>query len=210
MKKVSVVLLLLLVFPLITYPQIINSYGMKFGAVISSPMWTKALENDSQVGKIYGFDFGGFIRINVFDNISIVPEFHFLQKGFKYPIQITSLEYPNGTGEYYNVKSSASYLSLPLSISWEFYKSSFDLYVFGGARCDFVIGKNGNEWQYYYDRFKDYDFGFSVGLGVQTKELIGIGTGLEFRFSPNATESYSDGYEQITNKSFEILFAIYN
>jgi hypothetical protein len=210
MKKVFVISLILFLFPTMTYSQILNSYGVKLGTVISSPTWTKASENDSKVKNISAFDIGGFISLQFLKNLSIVPELHFLQKGFKYPVQVTSLYQPNGTGEYYYTKSSASYLSLPLNISWIFYKVSFDLYIYGGARFDFVIDKQGNEWQYYFDRFKNSDFGLSTGIGIRTREIIGIGTGLEFRYSPNITESYSDDYEQIKNKSFEILLVIYN
>lgn len=210
MKKSFAIILMLITFPFSAYSQIINSFGAKIGTAISSPIWDKASQNDSRVQTMYGFDVGGFIKINLYKNISVIPEIHYLKKGFKYDLPITTLQHPNGTGEFYTINSSANYLSLPLNISWEFYKSYFDAYVFGGSRFDFVIEKYGNEWQYYYERFKDFDFGFCVGLGIQTRELINIGTGLEFRFSPNITKSYTDGYEQITNRSFEILFVIYN
>ena len=209
MKRLFCLLIVLSLFPLTHYSQIIESYGLKLGTALSSPTWTKDSQTDSKIQSKYGLDIGGFVRVKLLNNISIIPELHFVQKGFQYPIETSSIFNPNATKIYYTTKSSANYLSVPINISWSFHKSSMETYIIGGIHFDFIVSRNGDYWQYYYDRFKNVTIGLTTGIGVQTSKLIGIGTGLEFRYSPSIVDSYYDGYEQIRNKSFEFLFMIF-
>lgn len=206
-KKLLIVLVIFI--SSIVYPQGIEHFGLKVGTTASTPIWSHDSKSDSHVQTKWGLDIGAFIEFKLVENLSFVPEIHFIQKGLRYDIPITTMEFPDGTGQFITLKPNVNYVSIPININYTFYKTSFEIYGVGGVRLDFAVDKNGDGFDYQYKQFKDVDLGANIGLGLRTKELIGIGTGLEFRFSPNITPSYFKYGEKITNSSFEILFVLY-
>jgi len=206
-KKLLIVLVIFI--SSIVYPQSFEHFGLKVGTTASTPIWSHDSKSDSHVQTKWGLDIGAFIEFKLVDNLSLVPEIHFIQKGLRYDIPITTMEFPDGTGQFITLEPNVNYISVPINVNYSFYKSAFEIYGVGGARLDFALDKNGDGFDYQYKQFKDVDFGASIGVSLRTKDLIGIGTGLEFRFSPNITSSYSKSGEKITNSSFEILFVLY-
>lgn len=207
-KKFLIVLVIFI--SSIVYSQSFEHFGLKVGTTASSPIWSHDSKSDSHVQTKWGLDIGAFVEVGLGEDIALVPEIHFIQKGLRYDIPITTMEFPDGTGRFITLKPNVNYLSIPIDIKYTFYKSLFELYTIGGGRLDFAVDKNGDGFDYQYKEFNNVDLGVSIGAGVRTKNLIGIGTGLEFRYSPNVTASYSQSNEKITNNAFEILFVIYH
>lgn len=187
----------------------IEHYGLKVGTTASSPIWSHDSKSDSHVQTKWGLDIGAFIEFNLAENLSLVPEIHFTQKGLRYDIPITTIQFPDGTGQYITLKPNANYLSIPVNIKYSIYKTIIDIYLSGGVRLDLLVNKNGDGFDIFYNNFKKIDFGLNMILGVRTNELFGFGAGVEFRYSPNLTSSYSDDTQKITNSSFDFLFLIF-
>ncbi|MGK9477993.1 outer membrane beta-barrel protein [Melioribacter sp. OK-6-Me] len=205
----KVLLILIVCSSSIIYSQSFIRFGLKAGTTASTPKWTHDSNNDNGVRTKWGLDIGAFADIGIGERIALVPEIHFVQKGLRYDIPITTMQFPDGTGEFITERPNVNYISIPINVNYTFYKSVFEIYAVGGGRVDFAIDKKGEGFDFIYQQFKDIDYGVSVGLGFRTKELIGFGTGLEFRYSPNLTASYSKFGQEITNNSFEMLFVLY-
>lgn len=193
----------------ICFSQDITHYGVKFGVVASKPIWSFNSVNDKNIQTKWGIDFGSFVEISYDDNISIVPELHFIQKGMRYDIPITTNEFPDGTGEYFVSKPSANYLSIPVSAKYSIIKSLVELYISCGVRIDILINKKGDGFDFFYKKFKNTELGLNFALGASTEKIIGIGSGVELRYSPNVTSSYSDNSFNIKNSSIDVLFCLF-
>lgn len=193
----------------IVFTQSVQNYGIKIGTTASTPIWSHGSQNDSNVKTKWGLDIGAFTEFEIGEKLSLVPEIHFVQKGLRYDIPITTIQFPDGTGQYITLKPNANYLSVPVSIKYSIYKSVFDVYLSGGVRLDLLVNKNGDGFDVFYNNFKKIDFGMNIVLGIKTNELFGFGSGVEFRYSPNLTSSYSDDSQKITNSSFEFLFLLF-
>lgn len=193
----------------IVYPQSIGHYGLKVGTTASTPKWSHDSESDSHVQTKWGLNIGAFIEFNIAENLYLVPEIHFTQKGFRYDIPITTSQFPDGTGQSIALKPVANYLAIPVNIKYSLYKKVIDVYLSGGIRFDLLISKNGDGFDIFYNNFKKIDFGLNMILGVRAYELFGFGTGVEFRYNPNVTSSYSNDTQNITNSSFDLLLLIF-
>ncbi|MBI3123144.1 MAG: PorT family protein [Ignavibacteriales bacterium] len=202
-------LLIFILGSTICFSQDILHYGVKFGAVASKPIWSFNSVADKNIQTKWGLDLGAFIEISFNDMISIVPEMHFVQKGMRYDIPITTNEFPDGNGEYFVSKPSANYLSIPISAKYSILKSLVELYVSCGVRIDVLISNKGDGFDFFYKQFKSTELGLNFTVGTSTEKIFGIGSGVELRYSPNVTPSYTDNSFKIRNSSIDVLFCLF-
>jgi opacity protein-like surface antigen len=183
--------------------QTIKNYGVKFGIAASNPMWEVGSRSMSGVQTKYGIDFGIFADWALSNKLFITSELHFVQKGLKAEFgnadSISNSDYP-----------SISYLSIPIALKYTLNDYEVEPYILIGPRIDFAISKKETNWStYVYKNTKDVDFGMNIGVGVQTKALLGIGTGLEVRYCPSFTKVDSSIQGDIKNRTYEINLFIY-
>jgi hypothetical protein len=201
--------------------QIINSYGLKVG-------FTSSWQNEFIGGeKLNGLDNKSSINVGFYAEwfksswYSINTELNFSQKGVKTEIPFTSIEYPDGTGEYLRSNMRLNYLSISIlpNIYTEIEKVRF--YAFTGPRIDIELSKSiyvsGPEpYRTYYssgfeknfDNYKSLQFGFTIGLGFQLKELFPFSIGLEARYNPDISKVYETKNAYIKNNSMDFLLTI--
>jgi hypothetical protein len=183
--------------------QTIKNYGLKFGIAASNPMWEVGSRSMSGVQTKYGIDFGIFADWSLSNKLFITSELQFVQKGLKAEFgnadSISNSDYP-----------SISYLSIPITLKYTLNDYEVEPYILIGPRIDFAISKKETNWStYVYKNTKDIDFGMNIGVGLQTKALLGIGTGLEVRYCPSFVKVDSSIQGEIKNRTYEINLFIY-
>ena len=204
--------LVLLFFATNVNPQTLTSYGLKMGAVASNPIWKVGSQSSNESEMKTGMDLGFFLNWNLTNNISLLTEVHYVQKGLRYYIPIVeNSQNGNGVSVYVqSVNPSVNYLSFPLFIKYDLLTSEVIPYLIGGMRVDFVLSTSEiNNPRWLYNNVNKIDFGGSIGFGFQTKSLLGIGTGLEIKYSPSFIKVASSPMADITNRSFEINIILY-
>jgi hypothetical protein len=204
MKHKSILIVIL--FTLTSFnlnAQTLVNYGLKFGVAASNPIWKVESTSISGIKTLYGADIGLFADWSLSKYFFITSELHYVQKGLK--TQFDG-ERPISDSE----RPTINYLSIPITIKYVFLDSYIEPYVLGGPRVDFAISKYDHNWsRFVYKNTKDIDFGINVGLGIQTKSLIGIGTGIELRYCPSLINVDSSIMGNITNRSYEINLFVY-
>ncbi len=189
--------------------QTLTNYGFKLGAVASNPIWN---HSSKQTAIKTGMDLGFFLNWNLTTNISLLTEVHYVQKGLRFYVPIfENVQNNNGVSVYVqSVDPNVNYLSFPVLIKYDLLKSEVIPYLIGGMRVDFVLSTNEiNNPRWLYNNVNNIDFGGSIGFGFQTKSLLGIGTGLEIKYSPSFIKVASSPMAEITNRSYEISFILY-
>lgn len=202
--------LVLSFFTISVNSQTITNYGLKFGTVASNPIWKVGSHSYDGVETRMGMDVGIFLNWGLGDNLSLLTEMHYTQKGLRFYQPVVNSN--NDVVETYveSINPNVNYLSFPIFIKYDLLSSEVTPYIIGGLRIDFVLSKSEIENpRWLYSNVSNYDFGGSVGLGVQTKSLLGIGTGLEIKYSPSFIKVDSSPMADITNRSLEINLVIY-
>jgi len=199
MKRKSILFVFFLISTLFSLnAQTLTRYGLKFGIAASKPIWKVESTSINGIREMYGADIGIFADWALSKKMYISSELHFIQKGLKTQFpgekQIPNSERPN-----------INYLSIPITLKYILIDSDIEPYILGGPRIDFAISKNNLNWsRFFYQHTKSVDFGIDLGVGIQTKLLFGIGSGIELRYSPSFFNVDSSVFGNITNRSFEI------
>jgi len=205
--------LILLFLTFSTSAQSLIGYGVKFGAAVSDPIWT--FENDSPHSSEIeiGADVGFFLNWSLTNRFSLLTEMHFIQKGIKYNITKTNLSESGMIASITKVTihPNVNYLSVPIYLKYDLVSSEVNPYLIAGLRVDFDLSENNsNEYPNLYLHKNNVDFGGSIGLGLQTKSILGIGTGIELKYSPSFVKYYSPLLTDIKNRTYEFSFILYN
>lgn len=214
LRSMIKLVLVLLFFAINVNSQTLTSYGLKLGAVASNPIWKVGSQSYDDVETRMGMDAGIFLNWSLVNNLSLLTEMHYVQKGLRVYEPIVNI-LPNDNGvkvesHVVSVNPHVNYLSFPIFIKYDLLKSEVIPYLICGLRVDFVLSKGKSELpRWLYSNVNNMDFGGSIGVGFQTKSLLGIGTGLEIRYSPSFVKVDSSLEGEITNRSFEINFILY-
>lgn len=203
--------------------QCVDQVGLKFGISSASQprVWKSDGSSDSQVKSILGLDAGIYAEWFPLSWLSVATESHFIQKGAKESIVITTETSPDGTGQYITNAVRSNFLSIMILPKIRYEIGSIQLAAFVGPRVDFSAGNTvtvdtpiplsadyTQSLQKAVDHHKKTQFGLTLGIGLQTKALLGIATGIEFRYSPNLQDATSNEFFRVYNTSMEVLLAL--
>ncbi|MDP2209280.1 MAG: outer membrane beta-barrel protein [Bacteroidota bacterium] len=203
--------------------QPIKRYGAKIG--VSSATWVWKTDGSTVCGidNRLGLDLGASVEWFNTPTFSVLTELHFVQKGMKHNIPITTIQYPEGTGEFIKHNIRLDYLSFAVLPKLRLETEIFEFYVIAGVRLDMSLSNSvaveGREplrtysaqgYQSLIDKFKSPQLGGTVGFGAQFDSLLLLPAGIEFRYSPNFQSAYDQYVWNIKNTSFEFLLTITN
>ncbi len=206
-KKFFLIAIILVILSSLTNAQLISSYGMKVGIANASQSWdysgnlsTIEIFDKSRIG----LDLGIYTELFDFPVISILAEAHYIQKGFKDAIIVTTMDSPD-EGETKSFTPRIDYISIPLLAKLRYETNSFIIYGIAGPRFDILIGRNSEAVGAVFDDFKNTDFGGTIGLGLEIPIGGNYRAGGEFRYSPSIQNIFSNGILEVKNKSLEFL-----
>jgi len=138
--KTKLLTLILIIIVLHSNGQVIESLGLKGGISISNQTYEyKTLgftdKYDYKVG-IYSV-----LTAELFKGefLSLSTDFGFVQKGMQQKLEETTVEFPEGTGEYTTLKTTFGYVSLSPMLKGFYNFNRFTTYALIGPRIDFRI-----------------------------------------------------------------------
>jgi hypothetical protein len=200
--------------------QPFRSFGAKAG--ISSARWLEQVygfeveQNERRVG----LDAGLFIEWLTLPVLSVSTEVHYIQKGNSMEIPLTTEQFPNGTGEVISQNVRHHCLSFSVLPKARLETADLEIYILGGPRIDMTLSdavdvQGPEPVRGYYAQgiervvalFRSPRFGLTAGAGIQTKGILPVTVGLEFRFSPDLQDAYTNGIT-VRNTSMEFLLTI--
>lgn len=207
--KLILIISLILVLSFSAESQILTNYGVKFGAAISNQTWDYGagfnLNNDNKVG-ISPRLFADFFNWPI---AQIEGEFGFTRKGFTDEIPITTVESPDGTGQYMDINNSLDYLSISVLGKVRFEAGKLSPYVIAGPQINYLINKNvSNGWDIAFDQFRKTNLGLTVGAGTELNDLLPFTLLLEYRYERDFMDDHGSPYIKVINYSHVILAGI--
>jgi len=202
--KLAIVSLLIIQFS--STAQLVRTVGVKGGAVAAAQSWDLASPFSLDTERRWGIDVGVFVEWLNMPVFSLSSELHYIQKGMKYSLPITTEEFPDGTGEYWIRSPRVDYLSIPLLGKARIPVEWLSPYVIAGPRVDFLLHTEGEGFEIVLDKFEKIDLGATIGVGLEVKVFDPAQLGIEFRFSPSFKDGYSSPYTKVRNSSLEFLF----
>jgi hypothetical protein len=210
MMKTGILILLSsgILFPSYAGSQLLRGYGVKVGAISATQTWDYNVDITIDAERRWGLDVGGYVELFDTPYLSLLGEVHYVQKGFTFTAIVSSINQPDGTGEYLTVRPRVDYLSLPLLIKLRFDMQVVSPYVIVGPRLDLLIAKDPQGFQAVLNEFKAIDVGLSLGAGAEVPTSFLSSVLLEFRYSPTFNTSFSNAFLTVRNQSFELLLGV--
>jgi opacity protein-like surface antigen len=204
-------LLLLLLFTLSfnSQAQIVSNYGLKLGLGISNQSW------DYQPSGHLDWQTKDGISARLFADFLILPvlqlegEIGYLRKGVIDKIPITTVDQPDGTGQFFTTNNSLGYLSLSILAKLKFEFTSLTPYIIAGPQLNILLNKNiADGFQIVFDKFKKNNVGFSLGAGAEFKNILPLVFLVEYRFEKDLSNNFNSPNLDIKNYSHVILLGI--
>ncbi|MDL2276981.1 PorT family protein [Parabacteroides sp. OttesenSCG-928-G07] len=173
MKKISLLLILILLLPVSAAAQVV--WGVRSGIAYSSLV--QKVDDRAKSGARFGYSIAGIAEIPVWNEFSLRPEVVFMQQGGHF---LSNPDRPGESVEVANTQVRRDYryysIQVPVNICYTFTFSEININLFGGPVLDFPLsgkvkmagGKGdmqfGSEPE---DDIKSFDLGISVGLGAE-------------------------------------------
>ncbi|GEM_PF-5637626 len=166
---------LILLFPLLTtYSQSKFSYGFHGGPSFSV-LFVSGLSFEDPYSTKVGLIIGAHGNYHLSKRSSLVANFNFEQKGAKTTfkeINNPSTGLPYGVNE----KISLNYITLPILYRYTMGRGSLGVFVNAGPYVGLLVDSKSDEMT--MSKFETFDFGFSLGLGLNyelnSKNLISL------------------------------------
>ncbi len=187
--------------------QFIRGIGIKVGTVAANQTWDYSSFGDLSTTTRYGFTIGGFIEMFSFSHFSLLGEVQYTQKGMEYTVPVTTTSSPDGIGSM-SVSPRVDYISIPILAKLRITTPIVEPYVIAGPRFDILVSKVAEGMGAVIDKFKDTDYGITVGVGAELGSLIPLPLLVEARYNASPGEAFDNSLVKVKNRSFDILVGI--
>lgn len=185
--KYRILLVVLSLTMLNTNAQILKSIGIKGGISLSNQTFeskTFEFKND------FDYKSGLYTAVSAeffgSKHFSLVADLGFVQKGMQFRMQETTVQMPEGTGEYITEKNTLNYLTFSPMLKGYLNVKKFTAYALLGPRIDQRLSVNSKYYNIIYDEAKKQVFGINYGLGVDYN-INRISLSMEFMAQPDIT-----------------------
>lgn len=188
--------------------QLKRTYGFKIGAVGANESWTGVAGFDWKTDTRWGFTAAVYAEVPLWKFLSAQGEIQYTQKGMSFSIPVTTASQPDGSGQYYTISPRIDYISVPLLAKLLIPLTTVTPYVLVGPRFDFLLSRYPDGLDQVVNNFDKMDYGLTLGAGVELNSLFPFGLLAEFRYNPNAYDSYQSGSQSVSNRSMDFLVGI--
>ena len=193
----------------LAYSQPIKNIGLKAGLAFTNQAWKYSfMDSDLPTKTRLGLDIGIAVEWLKDSPVTIMTELHFVQKGMKDELIVTTEQYPNGTGQTIAKQPRVDYLSIPLMAKYTLRFNTIAICAVAGLRYDLFVSSAGEGFELVIDKFRKSELGGSFGCGAEFTSPFDRTIGLEFRYSPTFQKSYSSQFLTVSNQSMELLVGI--
>lgn len=208
MKSIFI-FLSILVLSINAHAQLLSGYGAKLGLGISNQSWNYNTNTIVDYNNKIGANpriFADFLDLSFFN---IETEISYLRKGITEKIPLTSMDQPDGTGEYINIDNSLDYLSISILAKPKYEFGIISTYILFGPQINILLGKNITKgWEVIYSKFKKSNYDLSLGAGIEMRKLLPITFLLEYRYERDFIDNCEFLNIDIKNYSHVILLGI--
>jgi Outer membrane protein beta-barrel domain len=203
MLKIVLILLIAGSF-LILHGQYEQPFGFKSGCVISDQNFEYTHQTYHQDTEKYnGFDFCSFVEYYNESKVSLLVEFHYIQKGMALLVPSYD-EHANYLGKK-KIYHITDYFSLPFLAKYKYEFDKITPYVMAGPALDIKLQYITKYDYYFYNEFNKVDIGCVLGMGIEFKSFLSQTYLIEFRYSPTLTSSYKSSNLTVRTTSCSIL-----
>jgi hypothetical protein len=206
-KHFSILIIVILLESPTAIAQLLKSYGLMAGVVAATQSYDyhdhPYLHGSLNTSYRWGFAVGGELEFFESPLLDISAELLYIQKGYSIPLELTSPQLPEGTGDFITVQPRCDYLSVSPTGRLTFASIGPSLYALFEPRFDFLLWKNETSLD-----LNSLDIGATLGVGIQFSIQSFPKFFIEGRFSPSFTGAFHGQYLTVKNKSFEILTGV--
>jgi len=209
MSKFLVIIFLLILFSCsISNSQVISSCGIKGGMVFAKHTFDYSINYSFITQYRPGIDIGIYTELFSQPILSGLAEIHYIQKGYKVKVAVTTEQNPEGNGQYITLTPRVDYLSVPVLLKVREEYKWINPYLYVGPHFDIKLAHSDDYGASNFKELHTLDIGATFGAGIQFKLAKKLGILLEGRFNQPITSSVSNSFIKVKNYSFEILTGI--
>jgi len=201
MKNTLAALLVLLFSASLIHSQVFTGFGIKGGPLLSNTKFNyKYSSFDVDAKNLLGFNAAAFGELKLADNINLVIDAGYEQRGYIFEI-IRTDEFGHEIGSY-DLRNRANFISAGATGKFLYKGRAVTPYLIAGLKTDFflsykvstsdnsdplVIGSTNSV----YEQYKKINYSVNIGLGLQFEKLFPYQTFAEFVFAPPVNSSYN-------------------
>lgn len=198
--------------------QVLRQWGLKSGVSIAQPLTDQGYQN--QLKSVSSISVNGYAEWFDHPYITMVSELGYLRKGYKWPIPITTEEYPDGTGQFITSTVKLNTLSFKLMGKARLNAENWEFYALAGPRIDYTLSRSirVEGWEQpilvvhtqWYERMwerggNSFQTGLTLGIGAQSASILPLGIGVEVRYNPDFNREVDESWYSIKNRTWEFL-----
>lgn len=180
--------------------QQIRTWGVKAAVTSADQDFDYTQLDDLKTHRRVGFNVGLFAEW--FDNnlFSLLTQLEYAQRGMG---QDSFVRFP-GT-----LYSRVDYLSVSIIGKFAASYAVVRPFVLVGPRIDFLLGYKSDEpFRIVYDDFKSIVIGGTVGIGLESSELLSQTIIAEFRYNFDVSYAYKTDLLTVKNNAFDIWLGV--
>ena len=212
MKRTLILSFLALFFYSQAYSQLIDGFGLTFGAGLSNQYWDYQNANFNGIGgwksNKAGVNGQFYVEKYMNSNFSFRPSIGYIQKGFTEETILLINEPENISVKDKRIIEHMLSLDLPFKVV----ASNFDMkpYFLLGLRMNYLLDARGILMDYngeeielntdLYDDFRKFTLGTLFGAGISYKDIFFI----EIKFNPAITHNFDSALLSIHDRYFGV------
>lgn len=201
MKNTLAALLVLLVSVSLIDSQVLTGFGIKGGPLLANSKFNyKNFNFDPEFKNLLGFNAAAFGELSLADNINLVIDGGYEQRGYAYEV-IKTDEFGNEIGRY-DVRNRTNFISAGVTGKFLYKGRAVTPYVIAGLKSDLFLSykvsttdKTDLLWNgstnSVLEEYKKINYSVNIGIGLQFEKLFPYQTFAEFVFAPPVNSSYN-------------------
>lgn len=192
-------ILFVFIFTHFAFSQVISNYGIHFGLVSSQLSIREQKDNSSLPAydeRRIGPNLGVFIRYHFLSRLELETGLSYIQKGGTDKTEITTVEHPEGTGEYVYHDIYFNMIRLRGALHKSFDLSDMEIAIVPGVSVDHLISVNGGTLP--KKEYSDYVFSYNIGVEFSSNRFLEKRLAVRIEYDSDISKIY-DG-EFVYNK----------
>ncbi len=189
------------------HAQLVRSMGVKVGAVAANQRWSYAF-GDLNTDTRWGFTGSAFMELLDIPVVSIILEAQYTQKGMSFRTPVTTAANPDATGDFITRRPRVDYLSIPLLAKARWETPVLDVYAMAGPRYDLLLTRHGDGVDIVIDQFRSAEAGATIGLGIETRQLLSVGLLAEVRYNLSFGDAFSADLLTVRNHTIDLMAGV--
>jgi hypothetical protein len=205
---VSVVAVLMLAVAPATAGGELVKFGAKAGLSFATQDRDYAADIDLKTSYRAGLLLSFYADYPLIPNVSLRPEFAYVNKGCKFEVEETTEKYPEGTGRMIDINDRLDYISVQVLGKFMLPVPRPSLYALVGPRVDFKSRTSSDLPDESTFDYKSTVLGATLGAGVQYPVGPANSVFIEFNYFYDLGDAYKGDLVTVTNKAFAVAIGV--